>query len=1072
MAGVEPGGARGSDGPSVRLVGGLAVRRGGELLAGTALGSRKARTLLALLAVERGRRIGADRIAAVLWDGSPPRRPAENVATLVSRLRSVLGPGFVQGDGGGYRLDGPLVEIDLDRAAAQLAEARRRASDAEPALAAAAAQCALTLLGTGEILPGAPDQDWVRAARSEGALLLRQARIAAAEARLDLGDPAAARDAAAAAVAADRYDEAAHRLLMRAEAAAGATGAALLVYQRLRELLAAELGTDPSTQTRAVYQDVLNERETTVRQQRPAIRETVSAAERAGDDGLVGREQELARLDAAWSAAAGGAPALVLVVGEAGVGKTRLATAFAAAAERSGGTVLSARCYETERSLFLQPLVEALGRHAARAAPDAVRAAAGDWVEVLAGLVPEIAEVTGLAAAPPGEQRAAPEVQRRRDHEAVARYLRRTAAVPVLLFLDDLHNAGLATLESLHFLLRRAGSARLLVLATVRAEERGAVDRALAGVAEAVTEIPLGPLPDRAVALLARRAGHADLAVSVLRRTGGHALFVVETLRALSAGETGVPVSLQAAILARVRRAGPEVELLLRAASVLGAGVEPWQLAGMLDIALPEATRRCEAALAARLLVVADRTYEFANDLVREVLYGSMPVPTRIAWHRWAADLLSARPEAVAGHAAAAGDWPRAARAWLEAGEQARLGRAPADAELLFGRALAAAERAGEPAVTGSALLARGRVRDTLTVYQGALEDLRAAVALARGGGDRRLEMLALRELAGDVPVALGLSVTDCAEPLRAGLAIARELGDRVMEADVLARLAVMAVNRLLFTEALEYGRRAVHAARGCSDERALAGALDGLKTGYAYLGETAVLTVLLAELEPLLRRHQDLWRLQWAVQESSFAALAAGDWDLALERIGSALEINRRSGYTAYESWFIGHLGEVHRLSGDLDLALRLGRRAHALTRGSAHAWWRAAACVQLASTLLAVGERDEALVLLEEGRGCADRSGAEAHLLRCLAVLAEVTGERATLERAQTLLDGITAPEGCAWLRGADAYLAVGRAWLERGDPARARAAVAPLLVAAGRAGWPLVRRQAAALVERAGG
>ena len=101
----------------------------------------------------------------------------------------------------------------------------------------------------------------------------------------------------------------------------------------------------------------------------------------------------------------------------------------------------------------------------------------------------------------------------------------------------------------------------------------------------------------------------------------GHTLFVVEVLRALTSGDAGVPESLRTAVLARVRRAGPPVETLLRAAAVLGAAVDPLTLGVLLDLAPATALELCEAALEARLLVVSGRDYEFANDLIREVLY-------------------------------------------------------------------------------------------------------------------------------------------------------------------------------------------------------------------------------------------------------------------------------------------------------------------------------------------------------------------------------------------------------------------------------------------------------------------
>src|SRR5450755_4045986 len=106
--------------------------------------------------------------------------------------------------------------------------------------------------------------------------------------------------------------------------------------------------------------------------------------------------------------------------------------------------------------------------------------------------------------------------------------------------------------------------------------------------------------PADAVAQLAREAGRGELAEVILRRTGGHALFVTETLRGLAAGETGVPESLRAAVLARLRRAGPGTEELLRAGAVLGATVDPAVVAGLLEVPEHVAAHRCEQAAASR----------------------------------------------------------------------------------------------------------------------------------------------------------------------------------------------------------------------------------------------------------------------------------------------------------------------------------------------------------------------------------------------------------------------------------------------------------------------------------------
>jgi DNA-binding SARP family transcriptional activator len=1039
------------------LVGEFRVALAGSTLSAPEIGSRKARTLLKLLAVGQGGWMHADQIVDVLWPAEAPQRPTEGVATLVSRLRAALGDSIIDGDRDGYRLgQPPNVDVDLAAAERHVVEARRRSTTGDTGLASGSAMRALAILGDGRVLVADAGADWAESARTLAVELLREARSLAAAAALAIGEPAAARDIARAAVAADGFDEPAIRLLMRAEATLGEPARALAAFEQLRSVLAGELGVDPAPETRDVHGAILREE---------VIPSAPTRRKLPFRTALVGRDAAMDLLTKRWSAAARGEAALVLITGEAGIGKTRLAAEVADLAVRTGGELLRSRSYEAERSLFLQPIVDALGEHASTTSPATISAAAGDWAGPIVALVPQIAAI--LAPLPMQQDRG--DIARRRAYDAFARYICRLATTPTLLLIDDLHQAGLATVEFLHYLVRQArigqaGDARLMIVATVRSEEGAAAIAALSDVGE---RLELTALTAAAVGQLAQAAGHADAADRIVARTRGHTLFVVETLRSLDGDDPGIPSSLQAAVLARVGRTGERCEKLLRAAAVLGPAIEPETIARLLDISPIVATETCEQALAARLLVVTDRAYEFANDLIREVVYASMPRPTLVAYHRRAADLLSDRPEAVGAHATAAGDWARAGRAWLVAGEQAAARFAFADAVVLLGRAIDASDRSHAPEVAGRAYLVRGRARDAITAYADSMDDYTAAAALARESGDQRLEMMTLRELSGDVQVALGMPVTQCIPDLEAGIQIAEALGDRAVEADMLARLAVIACNRLRFTEALSYGHRAVAAARASIDDYALAMALDGLKTPYAYLGEITALAPILTELEPLLRQQGDLWRLPWAVQEGAFSALAAGEWSAALDRLQDAREINHASGYRAYEGWFVGQIGWAHRLAGDLDKALVFGREAIDLTRHSTHTWWRSAACSQLAGTLLATGDTAAAIELLETGRRLASRDGSEAYLLNCLALLAETTGDRQILDEADALLRGIEVPPGCAWILGAEAYLAVGRSWQRAGDPERAGDTVTPLHAAAERIGWLWVRDAAARIM-----
>jgi len=241
---------------AVGVIGSFAVWRSGIILDGTEVGSRKARLLLALLAVERRRWAPIDRVIDVLWGDAPPRRPAQNAATVVSRLRAAFGPAIVVGGRAGYRL-GEHVAVDLHDAAGLVELAEAEASDD---LALLSARRALELLDQGGVLDGWPDREvkWAEPARGLQAALARRARHTMAEAALRLGDPRTAAEAAETALAIDAFDEVACRMLMRARSAAGEPARALLAYERLRSTLAVELGADPAAQTRDLHIAILN----------------------------------------------------------------------------------------------------------------------------------------------------------------------------------------------------------------------------------------------------------------------------------------------------------------------------------------------------------------------------------------------------------------------------------------------------------------------------------------------------------------------------------------------------------------------------------------------------------------------------------------------------------------------------------------------------------------------------------------------------------------------------------------------------------------------------------------------
>jgi DNA-binding SARP family transcriptional activator len=598
----------------LRLVGTFTVARDGRTQPAARVGSRKGRTLLALLAVERGRLVTVDQIAEAVWPGCLPRLPGESVATLVSRLRAVLGRGAITGGRAGYQL-GPGCGVDLSEARAMVIEAEARLAGGEPTVALVTAGRAVDLLGHGPVLADLPDARWANPARILHADTLRRARHTVGLAALRTGELRRARVIAEVAFAADPYDEAACRILMRALADTGEPARALAAYQQLRARLADELGADPGPATRDLHVAILRDR--------PAGLPAVPPVPAVPEPGFVGRERELARVAEAWTSA-GERSRLIVITGEAGIGKTRLAEQVVRLAAAAGGAVVHAQCHRLDRSLPLQPILAGLTRLVAGLPATVLREAAGDRAGALAALLPELGTMLGVAASDLGCVLA----HQHRCHDALVVFLGRLSRQrPVLLALDDVHDADPATVRLLHALARAGAGSRTLLVATVRAEE----EPALAALAPVTERLPLGPLGSAEIAELARAAGRPDRAGRVARRTGGHPLLAVEMLRA---GGDGLPEPVRAAVLRRVRGAGPDAADLLHAAAVLGHRFTPAGLACLLEIGEPQAARCCERLSPTGLIVLAGDGYAFANEIVREVVVEATPVPTRIAYQR------------------------------------------------------------------------------------------------------------------------------------------------------------------------------------------------------------------------------------------------------------------------------------------------------------------------------------------------------------------------------------------------------------------------------------------------------
>ncbi len=727
----------------VRLVGPLRLFVDGARVAELPAG--RASSLLGMLAVESGHLVPTDRIIDDLWPDGAPAKAEQNVASLVSRLRRLVGRDRIQGGRSGYRAD---LETDFHEAEGLVAEAESRLGAGAFGPAATAGRRALAVLDAGELLEDEPYAPWAQGPRRRVARLQRRARACVWAAALELGDTATALEAATAAVDADSFDEDAHRALMRANHRRGDRGAALVVFKRLERELHDELGVAPADETLVLFEAIAGGGP------EPELRGASGAGIRGGPAAravpLVGRRQELYLLREAWAAAVAGRSAFVFVCGPAGSGKSRLALEAAAVAEAAGGVTLRARCNEAERSLFLQPIVESVRKYLEGVSAEVAAELVGSWAGTLRELLPGLPVASGLAGATSAYERAGPELEHRRSLEAVTELFARLAQRhPVLLVLDDLEHAGASTLEALRFMAGRLSQARMLVVVTLRPEE---AREAMETLEHLGREIHLGPLPVAAVEQLAAAMGVPELAAPVYELTGGDVLFSVEAFRLAADSDRAadaleVSRSLRDVVTERVRRAGGDVEEFLRVGVVAGASFDLDLVARVQEVASEVAARLAQRALEAGLLVTKAGDLAFANSVIQDVLYETTAPAVRASRHRRIAELVADRHELVAVHREAAGDWRRACEAWTAAAADARRRFANRDAERLFGRAVAAASAAGDSAAEGRVSLRRGQVREELAEYAGARDDHQRALALARASGDSALEAMALERL-------------------------------------------------------------------------------------------------------------------------------------------------------------------------------------------------------------------------------------------------------------------------------------------------------------------------------------
>ena len=660
---------------TIRLLGDFALIQHGRLVPG--LDSARLQALVAYLVLHRGAPQLRYHLAFLFWPDSDEAQARTNLRTLLHRLRrawpEVSQVLTVETKSLTWRADAD-VSLDVADFEEAIGEAAA-ASDPDAALSRLRQAIALY---RDDLLPSCYD-DWISPIRVK----LRQAYVQGLERYAELlhvnGDSRRAIREYRRLIEAEPLQEAAYSRLMDLYASAGDRAAALRVYHQCATVFRRELGVAPGDAIQSAYSRLL------------ALDRTTSALPLAGtpvEPQLIGRSVAWEQLRMVWQDVSAGrrAPCLVLIEGEAGIGKTRLAEELMERVRQqtdvrlqpgagAGVTTAVAACYAAEIQLAFSPVVSWLRAFS-------LRDLAPAWRAALAAMVPDLAEVDRSRP----EADAVPEVwQKARLYEALTQAVL-SQPQPILLRLEDLQWCDAETLAWLHHLLRADPGARVMLVATYR-EEEVAVDHPLHAALlrwreqGRLLDLSLGRLSaDETAELAATLTGtpfSEDGAAALYGYTEGNPLFIVETIRsgwdATAATGDGyasaepadrhdqdegspampVPPRIQTVLRGRLSQLSLPARRVLDVAAVIGRSFTLETLLAASGMAQDDLYAAVDEMWRRRIVRDPEGdVYDFSHDKLRQVTYLDLS-PARRRWlHGRVAQTLEAECDVGPGGAA------------------------------------------------------------------------------------------------------------------------------------------------------------------------------------------------------------------------------------------------------------------------------------------------------------------------------------------------------------------------------------------------------------------------------------
>lgn len=742
---------------------------------------------------------------------------------------------------------------------------------------------------------------------------------------------------------------------------------------------------------------------------------------------LIGRTEEKDRLRVLLQRAQQSHGQVALLVGDAGIGKTRLLTYLTHLGEENRFTVLRGECLEQDRNSPYAPIIDGLRTHFSGATAGELRQIIEPFQHEMVKLLPELA--LQIEAAPTATQ-LDPAAEKRRLFEILVRVYQRLTDSGLLLIFEDIHWSDPNSLEFFQTLTRRIHHLPIMMALSSRPAaptSEPATLRLYFDRAENAHVLPLSALTDTEVDTLVKtvlptpETIHPRLLDDVYALTQGNPLYTEQIVYMLlqnrqfnlvngvwmltsSARTVEIPTSIAQTVKAQLERLSDDAIQILRLAAVAGRQFALNTLAQLTDFDEPYLLGLVKELISRRFVdeVSRDR-FAFRHALLRQVIYDSLLIRERQVLHEALLHILEESESTfrashlteLSYHAYEAEVWEAALRYGIQAGQHAMRLHSPRVAVEHFSHAIEAAQQLGEP-VSWKLYMQRGEARDNLGEFQPALDDYESALRVAVAAGDRVAEWetlitIALLWAARDYHV----TETYC----RRALQLAQSIEDPRLIGHSLNRLGNWYLNIGESFQALDYHKRALSVFEELDD-------LPGKGETLDLLGMTSGHVLHLADQLAYYRSAVEIFREldDRKALASALSNLTQCTYDPRYAE--EAIDIARQIGWHSGEVYAYNVAGYVHSAYGRFTQSLAYIQHGLGLARVIDHSQWLAGLQVFSGFVYRALLDLETAASNVEQGVALADTVGSHWFVAMGSGLLAQIYIDQGNLDAAGEIL------------------------------------------------------------------